>query len=67
MRIFVYDGREFDDPDPTMSVEQVRQSLVAFFPELSNAETKQSKRGEDDIIVFERRVGTKGASGKCRS
>ncbi|KKM00764.1 hypothetical protein LCGC14_1801210 [marine sediment metagenome] len=68
-RIFVYDNREFPDPDPKMSVEEVRQSMTNFFPELSNAETKQTKRkakppetGEDDIITFTKRVGTKGRS-----
>jgi PRTRC genetic system protein C len=59
-RIFVYDGREFPDPDPQMSVDEVRQSMTNFFPELANAESKQSKRGDDDIMEFKRRVGTKG-------
>jgi len=60
MRVFVYDDREFPDPDPNMSTDEVRQSMTNFFPELANAETKQSKRGEDDIIEFTRRVGVKG-------
>lgn len=60
MRVFVYDGREFPDLDPNMSVDEVRQSMSHFYPELANAESKQSKRGEDDIIEFKRRVGTKG-------
>ena len=60
MRVFVYDGREFPDPDPNMSHDEVRQSMVNFFPELANAETETSKRGEDDIIEFKKRVGTKG-------
>jgi len=59
-RVFVYDGREFPDPDPNMSEEEVRQSMTNFFPELANAETQQSKRGEDDIVEFKKRVGTKG-------
>lgn len=59
-RIFVYDGREFPDPDPNMSVDEMRQSMASFFPELSNAETNESKRGEDTVIEFKRRVGTKG-------
>jgi len=59
-RVFVYDGREFPDPDPNMSVEEVRQSMTSFFPELANADVKQSKRGDDDIIEFQKRVGTKG-------
>jgi len=60
VRVFVYDGREFPDPDPKMSVDEVRQSMTNFFPELANAETKQSKRGDNDIYEFARRVGTKG-------
>ncbi len=60
MRVFVYDGREFPDPDPKMSNDEVRQSLTNFFPELANAETKLSKRGDDDIIEFIKRVGVKG-------
>ncbi len=60
MRVFVYDGREFPDPDNKMSNDEVRQSLTNFFPELANAETKLSKRGDDDIIEFIKRVGVKG-------
>ncbi len=60
MRVFVYDNREFPDPDLNMSHDEVRQSMINFFPELANAEVKTSKRGEDDIIEFKKRVGTKG-------
>lgn len=60
-RIFIYDSREFPDPDPKLAVDEVRQQMATFFPELSNAETKgPTKRGEDDIYEFKRRVGTKG-------
>ena len=66
-RVFVYDNREFPDPDPKMSTEEVRQSMTNFFPELDNADTTHSKRKskadqtvEDDIYEFKRRVGTKG-------
>ncbi len=59
-RIFVYDGREFPDPDPRMSPDQVRQNLSSLLPELATATTTQSKRGEDDVYKFEKRVGTKG-------
>jgi len=59
-RIFVYDNREFPDPDPKLKVDEVRQHMSNFFPELSNAESKESKRGEDTIIEFKKRVGVKG-------
>lgn len=66
-RVFVYDSREFPDPDPKQSVDEVRQHMASFFPELSNAEVKESKRpsatvaGEvETVIEFKRRVGVKG-------
>ena len=59
-RIFVYDGREFPDPDPGKSNDEVRQSMTNFFPELANAEITESKRGDDDIVEFRKRVGVKG-------
>jgi PRTRC genetic system protein C len=61
-RIFVYDGREFPDPDPGVSVEDVRRQLSDFFPELTNAETREERRGDDEVrYTFTRRIGTKGA------
>lgn len=59
-RVFVYDGREFPDPDPKVSVEDVRKQLAEFFPELANAETREEQRDEDTVYTFTRRIGTKG-------
>lgn len=59
-RIFVYDGREFPDPDHNLSVEDVKKTMSDFFPELANAEVRESKRGDDTLYEFVRRVGTKG-------
>jgi PRTRC genetic system protein C len=60
-RIFVYDGREFPDPDPSLSVEDVRRQLSDFFPELTNAETREERRGDNEVrYTFARRIGTKG-------
>ena len=60
MRIFIYEGREFPDPDPNMSVEEVKTTMSDFFPELANAEVKEEPRGDDTIYEFVKRVGTKG-------
>ena len=60
-RIFVYDDREFPDPDPEMSVEQVKATLSDFYGEIANASVKETTRGGDIIFEFQRRVGTKGA------
>lgn len=59
-RIFIYDGKEILDPNPSWNVEEVRQNLTEFFPELSNAETSTARRGEEDVYTFAKRVGTKG-------
>ncbi len=61
-RVFVYDGREFPDPDPGMSVDQVKATLSDFYGEIANASVKETRRGEDTVHEFQRRVGTKGAS-----
>ncbi len=60
MRKFIYDGRQFPDPDPNMTPDEVRQSMAQFFPELANAEVIEAKQGDDTVYDFKRRVGTKG-------
>ena len=59
-RIFVYDGREFPDPDSNSSVDEVKRMMTDFFPELANAEVRETSRGEDTLYELVRRVGTKG-------
>lgn len=59
-RVFVYDGREFPDPDPNLSPDEVKQMMTDFFPELANAEVREHKRDEDTLYELVRRVGTKG-------
>ena len=60
MRIFIYDGREFPDPDPSQTPEQVKIMMTDFFPELANAEIREHKKGDDTAYELVRRVGTKG-------
>ncbi|HET8629287.1 MAG TPA: PRTRC system protein C, partial [Thermomicrobiales bacterium] len=62
-RVFIVDGRQFPDPDPTLSVQEVRAQFAEFFPELVNAETREEPGGEDTYIAFVKRIGTKGAAG----
>ena len=59
-RYFIYDGREFPDPDPSRTPEEVKTMMADFFPELANAEVRESKRDEDEVFELVRRVGTKG-------
>jgi PRTRC genetic system protein C len=60
-RIFVYDGREFPDPDENRSVDEIKRMMTDFFPELANAEVREHIRGSDTLHEFVRKVGTKGA------
>lgn len=60
-RTFIYDGREFPDPDPNLGVEDVRQHYANFFPELSNAEAKDlGVKDGRRFWEFNKRVGSKG-------
>ena len=59
-RVFIVDEREFPDPDPSQSVEDVRRVFSDFFPEVATAQVQETQRGEDTVIEFQRRVGTKG-------
>jgi len=60
IREFVYDSRVYPDPDPSMTADEVRQSMTTFFPELSNSDTSTRKDNEKTIVTFTKRTGTKG-------
>ena len=60
VRIFVADQREHPDPDPNLSIEQVRDMMADFLPDLIGATWTETPRDEDTVIDFQRRVGTKG-------
>ena len=60
-RKFIYDGREFEDPDPALSIDEVKNHLATFYGEVANATTQERTEGENTVIEFTRRVGTKGA------
>ncbi len=59
VRVFVYDGREFPDPDLALSPDEVRRMMTDFFPELANAEVREHKKGENTLYELVRRVGRK--------
>lgn len=65
-RLFLYDGRTFPDPDPRLTVDDVRRQLSDFFPELANADTREERRDEDALYTFARRIGTKGGGRRRR-
>jgi PRTRC genetic system protein C len=60
-RVFIYDDRKFDDPGPEYSIEEVRKSLEAFYPELANAKTEEKKLPDGRLqVTFVKKAGGKG-------
>ena len=57
-RIFVYDGREFDDPDPEKTPEEVRLYLTHFYGDHGGLE------GEVELLqgALEGQVGQPGSA-----
>ena len=61
-RIFKYADKTFPDPGPEYSVEQIRQHLCAFFPELGHAKTEEKTLADGtQEITFSKQVTRKGA------
>ncbi len=59
-RHFIVDGTEYPDPGAEVTPGQFKQMMAGFFPELANADVKETDRGEDKVFQFQRKVGTKG-------
>ena len=50
-RVFIYNGKEFPDPHPGLTPDEVRKLLMVYFPELADAEVRGYQR--DGYMVFE--------------
>jgi PRTRC genetic system protein C len=59
-RVFVYESNRVPDWDASQTIEQARAKLSQAYPQLVNAEHTISKEGEDEIVTFSRKIGTKG-------
>jgi PRTRC genetic system protein C len=60
-REFVYNGTAIPDPNPSLSAEQVRDTLVPAFPEIATAAlTGPEVKGDVARYTFTRAIGTKG-------
>ncbi len=58
-RVFIYEGKELPDIDPSMTPDEIRQHYGNFFPELYNADIKETVDKENTLFTFNRRIGTK--------
>jgi len=60
-REFVFNGSRIPDPDPQMSVDQVRDLLTSSYPEIASATmTGPEDAGTNLRYSFSRAIGSKG-------
>ncbi len=60
-RLFVFGGARLPDPNPAMSVEDVRAFYAAQFPEIATAAVAGPEAVGDKMrYTFERAIGSKG-------
>jgi PRTRC genetic system protein C len=60
-REFVFNGSRIPDPDPQMSIEQIRELLTPSYPEIATATvTGPEDTGTSLRYSFSRAIGSKG-------
>jgi PRTRC genetic system protein C len=60
-REFIYNGIKLPDPNPQMSVEEVRDTYAAAYPEVNTAAIEGPETVGDKIVYrLVRAIGTKG-------
>lgn len=60
-RVFMHSGRQYPDPDVSMTPAQVKDFYANIHPELLNAHVDGGTfEGDTQVFRFERAVGTKG-------
>lgn len=58
-RTVKYNGQSMPVPDE-MSIEQLKQHMARFFPELAEPEVKTETKDEETIYTFSKKAGRKG-------
>ena len=59
-REFLLDGRRLADPNPDLSVEEVRTHYSGIYPALNNASYQQEVTGHAIKVTFTTAIGSKG-------
>ncbi len=59
-REFTLDGRKLADPNPELSVEDVRAYYTGTYPSLNNASYQEEVTGTAVKITFTTAIGSKG-------
>lgn len=63
--IYKYPGGnyEFTDEDDQLTIDEVREQLTQYFPELAQADADEATDDEGNrVVTFVKRAGTKGAT-----
>ena len=62
VRAFTYNKIPLTDPDPKLSIEEVRTFYANIYPEITTAEIEGPEQKDNKLVyTFRRAVGTKGA------
>ena len=59
-REFILDGRKLADPDPALSIEEVRTHYTGIYPALNNSSYEEQLTEHARTITFSTSVGHKG-------
>jgi PRTRC genetic system protein C len=60
-RVFQFNGIRLPDPNPAMSVDEVKALYAAQYPELATASVNGPEAAGDKMrYTFERAIGSKG-------
>lgn len=59
-REFILDGRKLADPDPALSIEEVRTHYTGIYPALNNSSYEEQLTATARRITFSTSVGHKG-------
>ncbi len=59
-RSFIFDGRRLADPDPSMSIDEVRAHYAGTQPALNNSSYEEEITNTEHKVTFSSAVGHKG-------
>ena len=59
-REFILDGRKLADPNPAMSVDEVRMHYTGIYPALNNSSYEEQLTERARTITFTTSIGHKG-------
>ena len=59
-REFILDGRKLADPDPAISIEEVRIHYSGIYPALNNSSYEEQLTDRARLISFTTSIGHKG-------